>query len=159
MNPEFDQDDLNIEDFLYTCFNNKNKQLKVELDAFKIFNQTLISVFQYYNYYEIADANGDFNGLPGKTASANNTAYNAMQGLYFFIPVFSDAKSCQELKNIIQQNLGQLQTYFNALPLVTNKGILNAQDILRTLQSNFYNFEIAIETICEDVINNNIFNQ
>ena len=75
-----------------------------------------------------------------------------MQGLYFFIPVFSDAKSCSELKNIIQQNLGLLQTYFNALPLVTNKGILNAEQILTTLQNNFYEFQIVIETICEDVL-------
>jgi hypothetical protein len=154
MNPEFDQDDLNVEDFLYTCFNNKNKELKVELDAYKVFNQTLNSVFQYYNYYEIADNNGEFDGLPGQTASANNTAYNSIQGLYFFIPVFSDAKSCQELKNIIQQNLGLLQTYFNALPLVTNRGILDAQEILTKLQNNFYEFQNVIETICEEILFN-----
>jgi len=159
MNPEFDQDDLNIEDFLYNCFNNKNKELKVELDAYKIFNQTLVNVFQYYNYYETTDANGGFDGLPGEGKPANNTAFIAMQGLYFFIPVFSDAKSCQELKNIIQQNLGLLQTYFNALPFVDNKGILNAQEILKNLQNNFYNFIIVIETICEDVLLSSVLNQ
>tara|TARA_Y100000591_G_scaffold332443_1_gene369788 strand:+ start:2596 stop:3063 length:468 start_codon:yes stop_codon:yes gene_type:complete len=152
MNPEFDQDDLNIEDFLYTCFNNKNKQLKVELDAYKIFNKTLVSVFQFYNYYETANDNGDFDGLPGQTASANNTAFNAIQNIYFFIPVFSDAKTCQELQDIIQQNLSVIQTYFSALPLVTNKGLLNAQDILTTLENNFYEFENVIETICQDVL-------
>ena len=75
-----------------------------------------------------------------------------MQGLYFFIPVFSDAESCQELKNIIQQNLGLLQTYFNALPGVNNKAILNAQEILTQLQNDMYEFVIVIETICEDVL-------
>lgn len=159
MNPEFDQDDINIEDFLYTCFNNKNKKLKVELDALQIFNKTLISVFQYYNYYEITDSKGGFNGLPSNTASANNTAFNAMQGLYFFIPVFVDAKSCQELDSIIKQNINTLAIYFNALPFVTNEAILNAEEILKTLQNNLFEFQNNIETICEDVLNNNIFNQ
>ena len=68
--------------------------------------------------------------------------------------IFSDAKSCQELKNIIQQNLGLLQTYFNALPLVTNRGILDAQEILTKLQNNFYEFQNVIETICEEILFN-----
>ena len=82
-----------------------------------------------------------------------------MQGLYFFIPVFVDAKSCQELDSIIKQNINTLAIYFNALPFVTNESILNAQDILKTLQNNLFEFQNNIETICEDVIDDNIFNQ
>ena len=29
MNPELDQDDINIEEFLYPCLNDKNEKLKV----------------------------------------------------------------------------------------------------------------------------------
>lgn len=152
MNPEFDQDDVNIEDFLYTCFNKKNKNLKVTLDAYKIFNQTLISVFNYYFYFETAYSNGDFGDLPASTSPANNTAFIAMQGLYFTVPIFSDAKSCEELGRILQQNLGLLQAYFSSLPGVNNKGVLDAEPILQKLQTDLYESTIVLETICQDIL-------
>ena len=41
MNPELDQDDIDIEEFLYPCLNDKNEKLKVELNAIEIFNKTI----------------------------------------------------------------------------------------------------------------------
>ena len=104
MNPELNQNDISIEDFLYPCLNNKNKNLNVDLNALKIFNKTLVKIFEYYSYYEKSTFEGKFDDLPGPNPN-DNTAFFAMENLYAFIPVFSDAKSCSELENIINQNL------------------------------------------------------
>ena len=148
MNPELDQDDINIEDFLYPCLNNKNKELKVDLDAIKNFNKTLVNIFEYYWYFEQAVSDGKFDTLPDANPN-NNTAFGAMQGLYAFIPVFSDAKSCAELENIINQNLGQISTYLNSVDGATNVGVLEAKPYILNLELSFKELLVVLNTICE----------
>ena len=148
MNPELDQDDINIEEFLYPCLNDKNEKLKVELNAVKIFNKTLVNVFEYYRYYEHALNDGKFDTLPDQNPN-NNTAFFAMQSIYAIIPVFSDAKSCEELENIINQNLGQISTYFNSVDGATNIGVLEAKPSLTKLQTSFNELLVVLNTVCD----------
>ena len=148
MNPELDQDDINIEEFLYPCLTDKNEKLRLNLNSLTTFNKTLVNIFEYYTYYEKTISDGVFDTLPDQNPN-NNTAFYAMQSLYAIIPVFSDAKSCAELENIINQNLGQLTTYFNSLPGVTNIGVLGAQPFLETLQVSFIDLLIVLPNICE----------
>ena len=147
MNPELDQDDINIEEFLYPCLNDKNENLKVNLDAIKNFNKTLVNIFEYYWYFEQATADGKFDTLPDENAN-NNTSYNAMESLYAFIPVFSDAKSCEELENIINQNLGQITTYLKSVDGANNVGVLGAKPYILNLQTSFNELLIVLNTIC-----------
>lgn len=147
MNPELDQDDINIEEFLYPCLNDKNENLKVDLNAIKNFNKTLVNVFEYYWYFEKALADGKFDTLPDSNPN-NNTAFSAMQSLYAFIPVFTDAESCEELENIINQNLGQITTYFNSVDGANNVGVLGAKPYILKLQASFNELLIVLNTIC-----------
>jgi hypothetical protein len=151
MNPELDQDDINIEEFLYPCLNDKNEKLKVELNAVEIFNKTLVNVFEYYRYYEQAVQNDTFdepNPLPDQNPN-NNTAFFAMNSLYAIIPVFSDAKSCEELERIINQNIGQITTYFNSVDGATNIGVLGGKPSITKLQTSFNEFLVVLNTICD----------
>ena len=153
MNPELDQDDVNIEEFLYPCLNDKNEKLKVNFRSLIIFNKTLVNVFEYYLYYETALQNGTFDNpepLPDNNAF-NNTAFYAMNSLYAIIPVFSDAKSCDELERIINQNLGQLTTYFSSISSnkVTNEGVLGGVPSLTKLQASFNELLVVLNTICD----------
>lgn len=151
MNPELDQDDINIEEFLYPCLNDKNEKLKVELNAVEIFNKTLVNVFEYYRYYEQANDDGSFDNpvpLPDNNPN-NNTAFFAMQSIYAIIPVFSDAKSCEELENIINQNLGQITTYFNSVDGATNVGVLGGKPYITKLQASFNELLVVLNTVCD----------
>ena len=74
-------------------------------------------MFEYYLYYETSIQNDTFDNpkpLPDNNAF-NNSAFYAMNSLYAIIPVFSDAKSCEEVESIINQNLSQLSTYFSSI--------------------------------------------
>ena len=151
MNPELDQDDINIEEFLYPCLNDKNEKLKVELNAVEIFNKTLVNVFEYYRYFEQAQNDGSFDNpepLPDQNPN-NNTAFFAMQSIFFIIPVFSDAKTCTELENIINQNLGQITTYFNSVDGATNVGVLGGKPSLTKLQTSFNELLVVLNTVCD----------
>lgn len=148
MNPELDQDDINIEEFLYPCLNNNNKNLKVNLNATIIFNKTLVNVFEYYWFFEKAEESGKFDTLPDKNPN-NNTAFGAMDSLYAFIPIFSDAESCEELENIINQNLGQITTYLNSVENATNTGVLEAKPFILKLQASFNELLIVLNTVCD----------
>jgi len=147
MNPELDQDDIDIEEFLYPCLNDKNEKLKVELNAAKIFNKTLVNVFEYYWYFEQALSDGKFDTLPDNNPN-NNTAFFSMQSIYALIPVFSDATSCEELENIINQNLGQITTYFNSVDGATNIGVLGGKPSLTKLQTSFNELLVVLNTVC-----------
>ena len=151
MNPELDQDDIDIEEFLYPCLNDKNEKLKVELNAVEIFNKTLVNVFEYYRYFEQATQNDTFdkpNVLPDQNPN-NNTAFFAMNSLYAIIPVFSDAKTCEELENIINQNLGQITTYFNSVDGATNIGVLGGKPSLTKLQTSLNELLVVLNTVCD----------
>jgi len=147
MNPELDQDDIDIEEFLYPCLNDKNEKLKVELNAAKIFNKTLVNVFEYYWYFEQALSDGKFDTLPDNNPN-NNTAFFSMQSIYALIPVFSDATSCEELENIINQNLGQITTYFNSVDGATNIGVIGGKPSLTKLQTSFNELLVVLNTVC-----------
>jgi hypothetical protein len=147
MNPELDQNDINIEEFLYPCLNDKNGNLKVNLNATIIFNKTLVNVFEYYWYFEKAEVSGKFSDLPDKNPN-NNTAFGAMGSLYEFIPIFSDAQSCDELEYIINQNLGQITTYLNSVENATNTGVLEAKPFILKLQASFNELLIVLNTVC-----------
>ena len=153
MNPELDQDDVNIEEFLYPCLNDKNEKLKVNFRSLVIFNKTLVNVFEYYLYFETSIQNDTFsnpNVLPDNN-SFNNSAFYAMNSLYSVIPVFSDAKSCSELESIINQNLSQLSTYFSSIASgeVTNVGVLGGVPSLTKLQASFNELLVVLNTICD----------
>lgn len=148
MNPELDQDDINIEEFLYPCLNDKNENLKVDLNAIKNFNNTLVNVFEYYWYFEQAFYDGKFDTLPDNNPN-NNTAFFSMQSIYALIPVFSDATSCEELENIINQNLGQITTYFNSVDGATNIGVLGGKPSLTKLQTSFNELLVVLNTVCD----------
>jgi hypothetical protein len=147
MNPELDQDDINIEEFLYPCLNDKNGNLKVNLNATIIFNKTLVNIFEYYWFFEKAEVSGKFSDLPDNNPN-NNTAFGAMDSLYEFIPIFSDAQSCDELEYIINQNLGQITTYLNSVENATNTGVLEAKPFILKLQASFNELLIVLNTVC-----------
>ena len=147
MNPELDQNDINIEEFLYPCLNDKNGNLKANLNATIIFNKTLVNVFEYYWFFEQATNSGKFDDLPG-TNPNDNTSFSALQSLYAFIPIFSDAKSCDELENIINQNLGQITTYLSSVENATNVGVLEAKPYVLKLQASFNELLIVLNTVC-----------
>ena len=147
MNPELDQNDINIEEFLYPCLNDKNENLKVDLNAVEIFNKTLVNVFEYYNYYETASFDNPA-PLPDNNPN-NNTAFFSMQSIYYIIPIFSDAKSCEELENIINQNLGQITTYFNSVDGATNIGVLGGKPYITKLQASFNELLVVLNTVCD----------
>ena len=164
MNPELNQDDLNIEDFLYECLDTKNEKLNTDLDVIEVYNHCLTSTFEYYAYYEETLANTyaepdplipNFTNLPdedgGEGAADNNVCYYSMYIVYSLIPIFTDTESCDGLKNTINQILGQVQTYLNSVDDTTQKGqgIKQAKPFIENIENAFQNLLVNIGPICE----------
>ena len=153
MNPELNQDDINIEDFLFSCLDKENEDLNLTLDISEIFNKSLISTFDFYYYFEITSNNGGFDALPDtsgtEAAADNNLAYYALFLIYGLIPLFNGDSKCSELEGTITQVLSTCTVFLNSVKGANIPGILDAEPYIITIQKTFTDLENNLGAVCE----------